>query len=148
MIKTTWFNGLEPLDDAFMIREKVFVEEQNVAYAEEFDGTDEASMHMVVYDEDTPVATGRILWDDGDFIIGRIAVLKEHRGQHYGDFLMRLLIRKAFECGAERQVIHAQVQARGFYEKLGFTQISEPYMEVDIPHIDMARDGDIECFCL
>ncbi|MDR2903764.1 MAG: GNAT family N-acetyltransferase [Clostridiales bacterium] len=148
MIKTTWLNGFEDLKDAVMIREKVFVEEQNVPYAEEFDGTDEASMHLVIYNEDMPVATGRILWDEGVFTIGRVAVLKEARGEKYGDFLMRLLIRKAFECGAQRQVIHAQIAAKGFYEKLGFEQISAPYMEAKIPHIDMAREGDIACYCL
>jgi predicted GNAT family N-acyltransferase len=148
MIETTWLNGFEDLSDAFMIRQKVFVEEQNVPYEEEFDGTDEACMHLIVYDEGKPVATGRVLWDDGDFILGRIAVLKECRGKKYGDFLMRLLIRKAFESGGTRQIIHAQIAAKGFYEKLGFAQFGEPYMEVNIPHIDMAREGDIFCFCL
>ncbi|MDR1209987.1 MAG: GNAT family N-acetyltransferase, partial [Clostridiales bacterium] len=118
-------------------------DEQGVPEDEEFDGTDADCMHLILYDGDTPVAAGRVLWDDGEFRLGRVAVRKAFRGQGLGDFLMRLMIRKAFECGGETQYISAQTRAIGFYEKLGFESYGEEYGEAGIPHVRMKRVGDI-----
>lgn len=143
MIKAIWLNGYEDISDAHMIRQKVFIEEQGTPWEIEMDDLDTLAMHLVIYENDVPVATGRVIWDEGECIIGRLAVLKEHRGKKYGDFAMRLMIRRAYDSGAKRQHIHAQIQAKGFYEKLGFKACGEEYLEADIPHIDMFRDGDI-----
>jgi len=147
MLRTKWTTGAADLGDAHMIRRVVFMEEQGVSEAEEMDGTDAGAIHLVVYDGYEPVATGRILIEDDKYILGRVAVLKEHRGEHLGDFVMRLLVRRAFELGGERQEIHAQLQAKGFYEKLGFVAYGEEFMEADIPHTMMERFGDIAGPC-
>jgi len=147
MISTKWFTGAADLGDASAVRRVVFIDEQNVSEEEEWDGTDAAAIHLVAYEGGKPVATGRILIDGDEFLLGRIAVLKEYRKQGFGDFIMRLLIRRAFELGGTRQVIHAQLQAKGFYEKLGFVPFGEEFMEANIPHTMMAREGDIEGPC-
>ena len=147
MISTKWFTGAADLGDASAIRRVVFIDEQNVSEEEEWDGTDAGAIHLVVYDNAVPVATGRILIEGEDFHLGRIAVLKEYRKQGLGDFLMRLLIRRAFELGGTRQVIHAQLQAKGFYEKLGFAAYGDEFIEANIPHTMMAREGDITGPC-
>lgn len=38
---------------------------------------------------------------------------------------------------AEQIRIEAQTYAKGFYEKLGFRQVSEEFLEDGIPHIQM-----------
>jgi len=147
MITTEWFAGDGDLTDVHMIRRNVFIKEQGVSEEEEMDGTDMEAIHLLVRDGGTPVATGRVIIMDDKFYIGRVAVLKEHRGKKYGDFMMRLLIRKAYDMGGAEQHLHAQTQARGFYEKLGFKAVSGEYMEANIPHVDMIRYGDVEGTC-
>lgn len=147
MITTKWFDGTEALDDAYAIRREVFMQEQNVSEEDEMDGTDSGAVHLVVYDGGIAVATGRLLKDNEKYVLGRVAVRKEHRGEGYGDLVMRMLVRKAFMMGASEQYIHAQISARGFYEKLGFVAYGEEYMEAGIPHIHMVHTGDVGGCC-
>lgn len=81
-MKYTLSKGLTNSPDARVIRQSVFVEEQGFEY--EFDDIDETALHLVLYDEnDNPCATGRLFFD-GCMKIGRIAVMKEYRGQSLG----------------------------------------------------------------
>ncbi len=150
MITTKWFTGYDDLSDAHYIRRKVFIEEQGVSEEDEMlDGTDEGSIHLVVYDSNFgAVATGRFLIDEnGNGVIGRVAVLKEHRKKRLGDLVMRQLIRKLFDAGKTKQYIHSQITAKGFYEKLGFVAFGQQYIEAGIPHINMVHEGDVLGSC-
>lgn len=147
MITTAWFFGNEDLSDAHAIRRKVFIEEQGIDESLEIDGTDTACMHLVAYEEGTPAATGRILITRDDFIIGRVAVLPAYRHRHFGTLVMQVLINACFTMGGERQVVHAQLTAKPFYERLGFAAYGEEYMEAGLPHIAMAHTGDCEKLC-
>ena len=136
----------EDLSDAHAIRRAVFIEEQGVSYEEEHDGTDGACIHLVLYDEnDMPISTGRIMVTNEDFIIGRVATLKSHRGQGLGTAVMQALIDACVMMGAERQILSAQIQAREFYEKLGFVAYGDIYDDARIPHISMERIGGKLC---
>ena len=143
MFSARWFTGFEDLSDAHAIRRRVFIEEQGIAEEDEMDGTDTAAFHLVLYEDSRPAGTGRILLSGGEYALGRIAVLPEFRHRRYGDLIVRLLIRKACEMGGEKQILHAQTQVRGFYEKLGFIADGGEFMEAGIPHITMAHIGDI-----
>ncbi len=147
MISTKWYYGEENLEDVHMIRTRVFIEEQKVPPELEMDGTDVDAIHLAVYDEGVPVATGRVLIKDGVFTLGRIAVLKEHRGKKYGDLVVRMLIRRAFDMGGQKQYLHSQTHARGFYEKLGFAAYGEEFAEAGIPHVSMVHEGDVHGCC-
>jgi len=145
MLTMKWFFADDGLDDAHSIRRKVFIEEQGLTEAEEYDGTDYACTHLVAYEDDVPVATGRIMLYGDDYIIGRVAVLKEHRGKNLGVGIMQTLIEGCNMMGGHRQILHAQTHARGFYEKLGFTPYGEEFDECGIPHIAMEHFGQIKC---
>ena len=143
MITAEWFTGEDNLTGVHAIRRAVFIEEQGVSEEDEMDGTDAGAIHLLVREDGTPVATGRILIENGVFTLGRVAVLKERRGKKLGDFVMRMLIRRAFELGGNEQRLHSQTHARGFYEKLGFAAVTGEYTEAGIPHVGMVRYGDI-----
>jgi predicted GNAT family N-acyltransferase len=148
LITTEWFFGDENLTDAHMIRRRVFIDEQGISEAGEMDGTDASCVHLVAYDDNgSAAATGRIVVTRDAFTIGRVAVLPEYRGRDYGTFVMQTLIHACYGMGGLRQQIHAQLSARGFYEKLGFTAYGEVYAEEGIPHISMYHDGDSEALC-
>lgn len=91
-MKYTLSKGLNNSLDARAIRQSVFVEEQGFEY--EFDDIDETALHLVLYDEnDNPCATGRLFFD-GCMKIGRIAVMKEYRGQSLGSEVIAILEEK------------------------------------------------------
>ena len=137
-MKYTLSKGLNNSPDARAIRQSVFVEEQGFEY--EFDDIDETALHLVLYDEnDNPCATGRLFFG-GCMKIGRIAVMKEYRGQSLGSEVIAILEEKALESGAHHIELSAQIQAKDFYKKLGYTEIGEIYKEEFCPHIKMFKD--------
>ncbi len=91
MLYAEMLHGSKGLSAQYEIRRKVFIEEQGVDEALERDGYDAVSDHVLVYEDNIPVGTGRVIYKDEDAapLIGRIAVLKEHRGKQYGDLIVR-----------------------------------------------------------
>ena len=120
--------------DAKFIRKQVFIIEQNIPEEEEWDDQDMISDHFVVYDQDQPIATARLLQNNS---VGRVAVLKAYRGQGIGRMIMLEIIRQAHQ--QDRKFLHlsSQVHAISFYEKLGFSIQGDAYDECGIPHIKM-----------
>jgi predicted GNAT family N-acyltransferase len=68
-----------------------------------------------------------------------MAVLKEHRGRGFGAAVLAALEREGTARGLARFQLSAQVSARGFYERAGYTAFGDIYDDVGIPHIDMAK---------
>ncbi|MCL2546151.1 MAG: GNAT family N-acetyltransferase [Oscillospiraceae bacterium] len=141
MLTMQYFFGEEGLDDAYLLRRRVFIEEQGIAPEDEYEGDDGACIHLVVYENDAPVSTGRIKITRDDYVIGRVATLPEHRGKGLATGIMQALIKACCIMGGERQILHAQLTARGFYEKLGFASYGEEFKEAGIPHICMEHFG-------
>lgn len=122
------------------IRETVFVREQG--FAEEFDTQDSASTHILLFAGETPCATCRLFAGDapGEVHIGRVAVYKEMRKSGAGCAVMQAAEACAKQKGFTRAVLSAQVQARPFYEKCGYTAAGGVYPDQGCPHIDMFKD--------
>ncbi|WP_073330171.1 GNAT family N-acetyltransferase [Wenxinia saemankumensis] len=120
------------------IRRTVFIEEQRVPEAEEWDGLDGEAIQLVAFDGDRAVGTARILTGDGYGKIGRVAVLKEGRGLGTGAALMRAAIERLRATPGIREArLGAQTHALGFYERLGFVAHGEEYDDAGIPHRNM-----------
>lgn len=130
--------GLHDISECIAIRKEVFGEEQKFASAAAEDADDKEAIFVLAYETvgDTlvPVGTGRLLFLGERYKIGRIAVKKEYRGKKYGDFIVRMLIDKAFTMGAEEVYVGAQKYAIPFYETIGFIPVGETYEEDGIFH--------------
>lgn len=120
--------------DAKFIREQVFIIEQNISEQDEWDDQDLISQHFVVYDNDQPIATARLLKNNS---VGRVAVLKPYRGQGIGHLIMLEIITYARQQSRQVLQLSSQVHAISFYEKLGFKMHGNQYDECGIPHIEM-----------
>jgi predicted GNAT family N-acyltransferase len=120
------------------IRTQVFIQEQQVPESMEWDHFDASARHLIGYDtQHHVIACARIL-DDGS--IGRMAVVKEKRGQGIGYALLDKAIALCQACGVKQATLSAQTHAIPFYEKAGFTVSSEPYLDANIWHVDMQRN--------
>ncbi|WP_105104156.1 GNAT family N-acetyltransferase [Microbulbifer pacificus] len=116
------------------IRQKVFVEEQQVPEELEWDDLEESAQHFLVYLSNKAVGTGRLT---GGGKIGRMAILKEARGHGAGLELLKRICKFARVSGQKNVYLNAQVHAVPFYEKAGFAVTGEEFMEADIPHVRM-----------
>lgn len=132
----------EELHDIMYARVAVFVVEQECPYPE-VDGNDKDAYHVYLKDADGIQAYARVLKPGVTYeeaSIGRVISMK--RGTGLGREVMAAAIEAArTELGADTVKIGAQVYARGFYEQFGFKQVSEEYLEDDIPHMDMILEG-------
>ncbi|KXZ68312.1 GNAT family N-acetyltransferase [Acinetobacter venetianus] len=120
--------------DAKLIRELVFISEQNIPEQDEWDDQDAISQHFVVYDQNQPIATARLLANNS---VGRVAVLKAYRGQGIGRLIMLEIIAYAQAQKRPNLQLSSQVHAISFYGKLGFSIQGDEYDECGIPHIEM-----------
>ena len=131
----------EELYDILKARVDDFVVEQNCPYPE-IDGKDKDAYHIFLRDENGISAYLRVLKSGVSFpepALGRI--LTTRRGAGLGAHIVTEGIRFVEEkLGAEKIRIEAQVYAKGFYDKLGFRQCSEPFMDDGIEHIEMIRE--------
>lgn len=119
--------------EARAIREEVFVREQG--FVNEFDDIDERAVHVVLYCGGEPAGTCRVFAEGGRAHIGRVAVRRALRGQGAGGMLLAAAEEAAREMGFAAAALAAQVRARGFYEKVGYTACGAPFDEEGCPHI-------------
>ena len=126
-------------DDAFAVRIAVFVDEQGIARGDELDDFDASATHCVAYVDGTPAAAGRLLLFEDYGKIGRMAVLASHRGTGLGALVLDALEREAAAHSISHIKLSAQLHARGFYERCGYTAHGDIYDDVGIPHVDMEK---------
>lgn len=130
--------SLEEYHELLKLRCSVFVVEQQSPY-QEVDDADKEALHLWFSDDGGLAAYARVLpagVTHPSPSIGRVIAVS--RGNGIGRAIMEEAIRAARErFGAEEVAIEAQVQARGFYEKLGFVQSSDEFDDAGIPHIEM-----------
>ena len=134
-----WIKGARDFSDAYKVRKNVFVLEQNIDESLEFKEYDSIALHLVVYNDEIPVATGRVFEHNASFVIGRICVIKEYRSMHLGTLLMEKLIEKAISMRAKELHLSSQFCTTGFYSKFGFEEYGNTYLKVGIEHISMVR---------
>ena len=126
------------------LRREVFIEEQAVSEAEEWDGRDEDAWHVVLYDAAAPpacVACARLLVDEGGqaAAVGRVAVARSQRERGVGSLLMARVHELALgRLGLLSLRLDAQVQVIPFYEKMGYSLVpGEVFLDAGIPHRKM-----------
>ena len=129
-----WIDGLSQLKN---IREKVFIQEQKVTPELEWDGMDENAMHFLVFKDEEAIGCARAVVIKNYMQLGRMAVLKEYRGQGIGSALLEKAIVTAKLNQISSIHISAQFYAIDFYLKFGFEVMSDIYLDAEIPHRDM-----------
>lgn len=150
--------------DAFEVRRAVFIEEQG--YENEYDGIDDAAgcIHVTAYVDGELAGCARTFSHETEravvpeahalpacnldggandaqmYLLGRVAVLPEHRRSGVAGALISAAEEAARAAGARVMKLHAQEYVRALYEKHGYEQISEvDYEDEGQPHLWMAK---------
>jgi predicted GNAT family N-acyltransferase len=127
------------------IRYDVFVAEQGVPEALEWDGIDPDCAHVLARDSaGAPIGTGRLLPDG---YIGRMAVVKAWRRRGVGRAMLAALVALAKSRGDRVVALHAQVYVTAFYEHAGFVVAGGQFMEAGIAHVEMRKDLGLTAKC-
>ncbi|WP_114327123.1 GNAT family N-acetyltransferase [Candidatus Colwellia aromaticivorans] len=141
--------SLHQLYDALKLRIDVFVVEQRCYYPDldseqnQLDRHKE-TLHLLGYQGDTLVAYLRILPSgqsyDNYISIGRVATAKQARGTGLGHELMSEGLKVCQQHFAKQNIkVSAQEHLKEFYQQHNFEQVSEMYLEDDIPHVAMVN---------
>lgn len=132
------FKGLP--EEAKKIRTKVFMEEQG--FCNEFDGIDNISIHIVLFELSEPVATCRIYYSEERqcYVIGRLAVLMDYRGKDVGRKLLKAAEKEILDRNGKVAELSAQVRASAFYEKNGYFSLEDVHVDEGCPHVWMRKE--------
>ena len=144
--------GPEDMPAAYDVRYEVFVVGQDVPVELERDDLDAGADHVVALRDGRVVGTARLVSGRIDVegrlepgtpgtvgTVGRMAVLEPERGTGTGARLLAALEEQARRRGLPEVELHAQVHARGFYERAGYAAFGEIYLEAGIEHVGMRK---------
>lgn len=126
------------------LRSEIFVVEQNCVY-QDLDNKDLNAYHLMAVENGELIGYLRILNKGVSYkeaSIGRVVVKKEYRRKKLGLEIINKGIDFIINTLQEKEVrISAQVYAKNLYEKAGLVEVSEEYLEDDIPHVEMLYSG-------
>jgi predicted GNAT family N-acyltransferase len=142
----------QTLQEIYLLRTRVFVNEQGVNPQEEFDAFEEASIHWAACSGDKVIGCARHRRTRAGFKIERMAVLEEFRNQGVGSRLLLKILETLVPemVGLQPRVpggqnleiyLHAQVQALPFYLRMGFVRVGELFYEAGIAHYRCIYQG-------
>lgn len=140
MVSTKWFQGLDDSNDYISVRRSVMA--QSALSVSQEDVTDEYDIfafNAVAYEDGDAVGCGRLLYASGRYRIDRLCVLKEYRGQHYGELIVRMLVRKAVTIGASVTYAQVPINCAGLFKRIGFTVAEDDGGGT----LSMAKHGDV-----
>lgn len=125
--------------EAAQIRQEVFVEEQG--FEVEFDEIDPIARHIVLFEDGAPTGTCRVYWNSNknSHVIGRVAVRKEFRGRSFGGQLLQEAEQLVRSLQGKTLCLAAQVRVKVFYEKCGYTEAGEHFLDEGCPHVWMYK---------
>lgn len=123
------------------LRTAIFVVEQQCPY-QEVDDKDPVCWHLELLHEQRLIGTLRVVPPGvtyAECAIGRVAIAPAYRGMGLGRDLMESALNFCAARWPEGIRLSAQAYLQSFYESLGFGATGAPYLEDDIPHIEMLR---------
>lgn len=140
-VETSDFASLTPaqLYGILKLRQDVFMWEENIHYPD-LDGVDKEAMHVFAVDGEAIAAYARVYWEDSgkQAKIGRVVTAPAYRGKGLASKVVKEAVAVARKHYNVSEVwLDAQEHVISFYESLGFTIASEPFIEAGITHVKM-----------
>lgn len=132
--------SIEEIYEILKLRNEVFIVEQKCAY-QDCDGKDKQAYHLFLTNNGEIASYLRILNKGvsyNEVSIGRVLVNTKYRKRNLARETMVRAIKFIQEELYETEIrIEAQAYLIEFYKSLGFKEVSEVFLEDNIPHIEM-----------
>lgn len=135
MIQVKKVNQASDLQQAFAIRDKVFVQGQNVPAHLEHEHDDIAHHFLATINEE-PAGAARWRQTADGFKLERFAVLESARGKGIAKAMIEAVLSDIPE-DAHYIYLNAQLEAIPVYEKAGFVKTGPMFEEAGIQHFKM-----------
>lgn len=122
MIEAIYTKGSEKLEEIINIVkacESDFIDLNRTVNEKQYSNN---TYNVIVYDDKKAVATGR-LRTNPEYLIDQVIVLINYRKQYYGDLVVKMLLDKGFNLGADEILAFTPKKALKFFEKIGFYEI-------------------------
>ena len=132
----------DKIPECVKIRAEVFVREQNVPSEIEVDGFDSPDApcdHFLICDNGEYVGTFRCIFEGTAVHVGRLCVKKDKRGLGYGRAALEFIEKEYVTRGFNKITLGAQCTAIPFYEKCGFSVVSDVFLDAGIEHRTMEK---------
>jgi predicted GNAT family N-acyltransferase len=126
-------------EQAFSIRRKVFVDEQGVDQALEYDKEDQSNHYLLLL-AGKPIAAARWRETLKGIKLERFAVLPEFRNRGFGEIILNEVL-KDVKSLDKPVYLHSQARAVPFYERNGFLKEGNVFIEAGIEHYYMKFSG-------
>ncbi|SFF12154.1 Predicted N-acyltransferase, GNAT family [Paenibacillus algorifonticola] len=138
-ITTRLVQNQEDRDAVFEVRRNVFVDEQGVPAANEYDEFEDTAQHLLALSGQVPVGAGRLRVVGGVAKLERICILADYRKLGIGKIIVEAIEQAAAAQGLTAAKLNAQTHAEGFYSKLGYRTVSDIFFEEGMPHVTMTK---------
>lgn len=142
MIRVKLVKSQEELDQAFAIREKVFIGDLGVELEDTFDRFDQESVHFIAFFDETPAGSCRYRKTEKGIRLERFAVSSEFRGKGVGKRLVQSSLGH-IEANQKNPglliYLHAQLEIMPLYSRYGFYKVGEKFLEANLEHFEMRK---------
>ncbi|MGO7334509.1 GNAT family N-acetyltransferase [Rhizobium leguminosarum] len=124
-------------NEAFRLRRAIFVHEQKVPEAEEFDADDLNAHHLVAVTAGEVSGTLRIIYAEEHVKIGRVAVASQTRGQGVAAAMIGQAMDLHRAARDNRFYLTAQADKLPLYERFGFVAYGAEFLDGGMTHLAM-----------
>ncbi len=134
-------SGKDDIHRAMDVRRTVFVMEQRIDEAEEYDGLDDTCLHFVAVADGKVIGAARLRFPEPGYAkIERMAVLKPFRRCGAGAGILACAEGEVRLKGVSHAVLHAQITAEQFYITCGYHAEGPHFYEAGIEHVKMVKE--------
>lgn len=140
MIQVRKIEDAHTMQRYLQLRHQVFCVEKDVPQdiqLDEFDVLDGICDHFLLCRDAEPVGAFRCRREGSKIQLQRFCVLKEHRGQGFGRIMLEHARDRYTALGFEKIAMEAKYSAMPFYQRCGCVTVSDIFMEVGLPHVNM-----------
>jgi predicted GNAT family N-acyltransferase len=137
------FDFATPLYDASVdLRTRVLREPLGLVFTVDQLTAEWSQWHLAIFAPDDSLLGCLVLVPgaDGAVKMRQVAIEPGMQGRGLGRFLVAYSEQVARSTAFERMILHARSTAVPFYQRLGYSVVGQPFEEVGIPHMAMAKE--------
>lgn len=124
------------------LRYNIFFRPYNFGLDKVYDSLEKEATHLVCAHGSEVLGYGRLTFeDDENAVVSQLVVKENFQRQGIGKGILNYLMSFSQEKGYKKIILSAKVEAKGFYEKLGFVSEGDefPSKKTGLPHIKMVK---------